>query len=58
MVNETIIKNIVESSSDDEYESLFLNLILYIPLIQKLEILNHPQPTNPIFTDNGTERGL
>ena len=48
----------MESESEVEYGTLFINSRLSLPLRMVLENLGHSQPTTPIFTDNITEKGL
>ena len=53
-----MLKNVVASSSEEEYGGLFHNDRVEIPLRQALKDINHPQPATPIFTDNSTANGL
>ena len=58
LTNATILRNIMSSSSEEEYGAHFVNSRLALPLIMVLENLGHSQPPTPIFMDNMTSKGL
>eukprot|EP00957_Ditylum_brightwellii_P181863 13854655-Ditylum_brightwellii.AAC.1 len=54
----TIIRHVVASASEAKLAALFYNAREAVPLRITLEKMGHPQPPNPLITNNNTAHKL
>ena len=52
------LNHVVASATESETGEIFTNPQMAIPIRVILEVMNHPQPTTPIKSDNATSVGF